>query len=663
MVAAFAGEFFWKSVRDFRAWIGLVGLVAAGIGGAIGKPIILPTWVWLLIAFASAISMVIRAEWKAYRDAEAQLEPDMKLVDVVKRIVGSDDILVGENCSKTGTALLTIRERGHLGQIAVWARRDVVAEDMDLCPRTSIPAPYWDAFDINYLKFLDDQRGESQRVRSHPEPATPFTSVWPQDVIYRDFWFSAHQVEKNWPLPKRRIKLQWPIRVDVVPQHITSVAARDQQPNEAAVTSTVSWRLISGGATILGVVSIVAVAVWRLGPLESAPPVSERPAPGPLVTAQPAPSTTSQPAPSVTAQPEPSVTLQPTPSVTAQPASVTAEPALSPAPPVTAEPAPSITSQPAPRVTPQSAPLAPKDVSAMYSQANRYYFGQGVAQDYAKAREWYEKAADQGNVDAMFNLGFLYANGQGVAQDYSKAREWYEKATANDNASAMVNLARLYANGQGVAQDYAKAREWYEKAVAKDNVSAMVSLGFLYANGQGVAQNYAKARDLYERAAANGSSANAMFNLGTLYINGQGVAQDYAKAREWYEKAAEKGDVEATFNLGFLYANGQGVAQDYAKAREWYEKAADKGSANAMLNLGTLYANGWGVAQDYAKARELYEEAAAQGSTNAMFNLGTFYDYGRGVAQDYSKAREWYQKAADKGDADAKARLDELRIR
>jgi TPR repeat protein len=69
------------------------------------------------------------------------------------------------------------------------------------------------------------------------------------------------------------------------------------------------------------------------------------------------------------------------------------------------------------------------------------------------------------------------------------------------------------------------------------------------------------------------------------------------------------------------------------------------------------------VAQDYAKARELYEEAAAQGSTNAMFNLGTFYDYGRGMAQDYAKAREWYQKAADKGDADAKARLDELRIR
>jgi hypothetical protein len=69
--------------------------------------------------------MVIRAEWKVYRDGKARVEPDMKLVDVVKRIVGSDDILVGENCSKTGRALLMIRESGHLGKIAVWGRRDV----------------------------------------------------------------------------------------------------------------------------------------------------------------------------------------------------------------------------------------------------------------------------------------------------------------------------------------------------------------------------------------------------------------------------------------------------------------------------------------------------------------------------------------------------------
>ena len=103
-----------------------------------------------------------------------------------------------------------------------------------------------------------------------------------------------------------------------------------------------------------------------------------------------------------------------------------------------------------------------------------------MAQDYAKAREWYEKAAAKGDANAMSNLGVLYDNGQGVAQDYAKAREWYEKAAAKGDANAMNNLGLLYNNGHGVAQDYAKAREWYEKAAAKGDATAMANLGVLY---------------------------------------------------------------------------------------------------------------------------------------------------------------------------------------
>jgi TPR repeat protein len=57
-----------------------------------------------------------------------------------------------------------------------------------------------------------------------------------------------------------------------------------------------------------------------------------------------------------------------------------------------------------------------------------------VAQDYAKAREWYEKAADKGEAYAMTNLGRLYSNGHGVAQDYARTREWFEKAADKGDA-------------------------------------------------------------------------------------------------------------------------------------------------------------------------------------------------------------------------------------
>ncbi len=251
------------------------------------------------------------------------------------------------------------------------------------------------------------------------------------------------------------------------------------------------------------------------------------------------------------------------------------------------------------------------DPTAMRNLGWLYEDGFGVAQDHAKAREWYEKAADKGDADGMVNLGVLYDNGRGVAQDYARAREWYEKAAEKGHANAMLNLGALYANGQGVAQDHAKAREWYEKAADKGNAGAMTNLGVLYENGHGMAQDYAKAREWYGKAADKGD-ARAMTNLGALYHNGQGVAQDYAKAREWYEKAADKGDAFAMTNLGALYRDGFGVAQDQVKAREWYEKAADKGDGRAIGYLETLQISEAAGAGRYAEALQMQESLAAK---------------------------------------------------
>jgi TPR repeat protein len=79
----------------------------------------------------------------------------------------------------------------------------------------------------------------------------------------------------------------------------------------------------------------------------------------------------------------------------------------------------------------------------MYNLGNLYDDGHGVAQDFAKARELYEKAADKGSAEAMFNLGMLYDYGYGVAQDLAKAREWYEKAADKGDASAKARLQQL----------------------------------------------------------------------------------------------------------------------------------------------------------------------------------------------------------------------------
>ena len=72
-----------------------------------------------------------------------------------------------------------------------------------------------------------------------------------------------------------------------------------------------------------------------------------------------------------------------------------------------------------------------------------YYDGQGVKQDYTKAREWWEKAAAQGKVSAQYNLGFLYYDGQGVKKARDRVTPWWEKAAAQGNIDAKEGLQRL----------------------------------------------------------------------------------------------------------------------------------------------------------------------------------------------------------------------------
>jgi TPR repeat protein len=71
--------------------------------------------------------------------------------------------------------------------------------------------------------------------------------------------------------------------------------------------------------------------------------------------------------------------------------------------------------------------------------------------------------ARAGDRTALTSTGLLYNNGQGVSQDFAEARRWYEKAASAGEATAMVNLGVLYLNGQGVPQNVVEAQRWFER--------------------------------------------------------------------------------------------------------------------------------------------------------------------------------------------------------
>ena len=66
------------------------------------------------------------------------------------------------------------------------------------------------------------------------------------------------------------------------------------------------------------------------------------------------------------------------------------------------------------------------------------YNGTGVAKDYAKAAEWFGRAAEKSNAAAQYNLGILYYNGQGVPKDDRLAYKWISAAAENGDQKAIV---------------------------------------------------------------------------------------------------------------------------------------------------------------------------------------------------------------------------------
>lgn len=103
------------------------------------------------------------------------------------------------------------------------------------------------------------------------------------------------------------------------------------------------------------------------------------------------------------------------------------------------------------------------------------FFAAGPApQDYAHAREWYQKAADQNHHLAQFNLGQMFAHGQGQPKSDSMALMWIRRAADGGDAGAQYNMANRYARSclHGSEMDASESRieayKWFTRAAAQD---------------------------------------------------------------------------------------------------------------------------------------------------------------------------------------------------
>ena len=159
---------------------------------------------------------------------------------------------------------------------------------------------------------------------------------------------------------------------------------------------------------------------------------------------------------------------------------------------------------------------------------------------YKKAYDSFSIASNNDDNRAMLVIGIMYANGDGVEKDSKKSVEWFEKAANAGNIHAYNKLGTIYAS----KEDFKQAFKWFSKAAQKDDAKAAYNLGYFYTGGLGVKMDLKKSLKWYEKAATMGN-IDAQLNLGFMYIGGQGTKVDYKKAAYWIKKVKDTGNEKA----------------------------------------------------------------------------------------------------------------------
>lgn len=302
-----------------------------------------------------------------------------------------------------------------------------------------------------------------------------------------------------------------------------------------------------------------------------------------------------------------------------------------------------------------------------------------------EAIEYYESAAESGDIGSQIKLGDIYKDIKYKVVDLNKSIHYYEmaKGLGNQTAKSLVGMMKI--RGLGTQVDVAGGVEDLEAAANSGNSFSLFVLGDLYSRGGGINIDGNKAITLLSAAASKGDG-RALNRLGELYRDGSIVPKDDNKAEEYFERAkivgneagainfalakishpqlgvdgmsilrdlAEKGSAAASFRLGDLYSRGIGVDVNMKSAMESFETSSLQGNPSAFVRLGDMYLNGIGTRKDTTRAIELYTKASELGDSGAIIKLASMYIRGLNGSYDVDKGMKLLQEAASYGDAGA----------
>lgn len=238
--------------------------------------------------------------------------------------------------------------------------------------------------------------------------------------------------------------------------------------------------------------------------------------------------------------------------------------------------------------------------------------------DLAKAADALQRAADLGDPWSMMILARMSASGEGVAQDFDRAKDLFQSAIeVGAQRDGWAGLATLYLEADAPHRDEAKGIDALQHAAKFGDPWSMIILARRLGEGDGLPADFDRAKTLLEAASTAGQQTAASESLGDLFWRGNVDRRDPATALHYYKIAADAGSGAANLAAGEIesadFANDD---QRLSMVRHFKKAAQILGPAEvakAMFNLSPL-------ALTAAVKQMLLEAGQSPGLPNGVFD-------------------------------------------
>jgi SEL1 protein len=285
--------------------------------------------------------------------------------------------------------------------------------------------------------------------------------------------------------------------------------------------------------------------------------------------------------------------------------------------------------------------------------------GEGVEQDFGRAKFWFERGISHGDAQSQYGLGVMLLNGYGMQKNVPRATELFKVSSDQDFAPAQVQLGSLYLD-QGHTDDLGAANHYFELAARYGNIEAFYYIAEMNFHGVGrdkscnaAVQYYKNVAEKAEPLVSSWTEANVAFEDG-----------DTELAFLEYLSAAEQGYEKAQNNVAYLLDPQQSrlpipewlsrrtqkpeLLQNPSLALIYWTRSARQGNIDSLVKMGDYYLYGMGADLDVDKAVQCYTGASEyHQSAQALFNLGWMHENGVGLNQDYHLAKRYYDSALE----------------